>query len=191
MGAAWQTSSIASTLARWRLRRSGRRNAWAGLLLVLAFAVAAFAAVGAAHILMDGRAGRPANPLSGSLAATFLVGFVGAVIAGLGAHGFGFMFAMRARTVDHAAMFLDGLPPHVLRNSLAIEQQTVLGLALVTGTGLGIAAAWAASHPLSPVAAGTGVGMTAALAAAGGMASTWLIRLATGRSAQLQVQNRL
>jgi hypothetical protein len=191
LGVAWQASSVAATLARWRLRRSGRRNAWAGLLLVLAFAIAAFAAVDAAHMLLDGRSGRPANPLRGGLAATFLVGFVGAVLAGLGAHGFGFVFAMRARAVDHAAMFLDGLPPHVLRHSLAIEQQVVLGLALLTGTGLGIAAAWGASPPLSPAAAGIGVGMTAALAAAGGMASTWLVRLAADRSTHTEVLNRV
>jgi hypothetical protein len=191
LGVAWQPSGIAATLARRRLHRSGRRNAWAGLLLVLAFAIAVFAAVDAAHMLLDGRAGRPPNPLRGGLAATFLVGFVGAVLAGVSAHGFGFVFAMRARAVDHAAMFLDGLPPQVLRHSLAIEQQVVLGLALLAGAGLGIAAAWGASPPLSAAAAGIGVGMTAVLAAAGGMASTWLVRLAADRSAQSEVLNRV
>jgi hypothetical protein len=158
---------VEGTLASWQLRAWWRRHYALGFLVVFGAAVATFAAVALAGLLL----GRGAMPrLVGDGA--FRHGLLGALSVGLAAAvaltllGFagGFAHACRSREADYAALMVDGLPARSIRRSLAVEQGHVLLLGLPLGAVLGLLAGWsvAPATGLDAAVAGPAGGLSAA-----------------------------
>src|SRR5207248_11731624 len=84
--------------------------------------------------------------LGPDVAVSLGVGFASSLVAAILAYALAFLLACRARTDDYAALLVDGLPATSLRQSVAIEQQTVLAEGLVVGVALGVVLAWTDLH---------------------------------------------
>lgn len=178
-------SGLEGTIANVQLRRWWQRNAGPGVLLVLAFAVASYAAVALVDQLVEG----PGGALGVGIAVSLSIGLASALATALLTYGLVFLATCRSRVDYYAALLVDGLPATTVRRSVEIEQQAVLvlglaggvliGLALLlataSGVGLGGQAGTLAVPPqLASVVAG--VGGTAALGLIGGLVIAGMVR---------------
>lgn len=172
-------------IAHVHLRRWWQRNAAPGFLVVLAFAIAAYAAVA----LVDQLLGGPGGALGLGIAVSLSIGLVAALVTALLTYGQVFLVACRARVDYYAALLVDGLPATTVRRSVEIEQQAILVLGLAAGLAIGLvlllatasgiglggqAGALAAAPQAAAVIAG--VGGTAALGIIGGLVIAGVVR---------------
>jgi hypothetical protein len=154
-------SGLEGTIANVQLRRWWQRHAGPGFLIVLAFAVAAYAAVALVDQFLQG----PGGALGVGIAVSLLIGLASAVATALLSYGLVFLAACRSRVDYYAALLVDGLPATTVRRSVEIEQQAVLVLGLAAGLVIGLVL-------LLATASGVGLGGQAgALAVAPRMAS--------------------
>jgi len=127
-------SGLEGTIANMQLRRWWQRNAGPGFLLVLAFAVAAYAAVALVDQLLQG----PGGALGVGIAVSLTIGLASALATALLSYGLVFLAACRSRVDYYAALLVDGLPATTVRRSVEIEQQAVLVLGLAAGVVIGL-----------------------------------------------------
>jgi hypothetical protein len=178
-------SGLEGTIANVQLRRWWQRNAGPGFLLVLAFAVASYAAVALVDQLLEG----PGGALGVGIAVSLAIGLASALATALLSYGLVFLAACRSRVDYYGALLVDGLPATTVRRSVEIEQQAVLVLALAgglvigmalllaTASGVGLggqAGALAVPPQLASVVAG--VGGTAAFGLIGGLVIAGMVR---------------
>lgn len=195
-------SDLEATLARWQLRRGWQRNTLGGLLIVLAFPVATFAAVGLAAQALGGSLLRR-DPFLQADTLNLTIGFVAAVTIAMTAYGLIFWFVCRLRMDDYAALLMDGLALPALRRSLRIEQHAVLSVALVVGVGLGLVLVWAnlpdivlpgrrnaTTNFASPVAVVVGAVCTTVTGVLVGAIVAWLVRRRAVSFSLLQLRRR-
>jgi FtsX-like permease family len=172
-------------IAQIQLRRWWQRSAAAGFLVVLAFAIAAYAAVALVDQLLRG----PGGALGLGIAISLSIGLAAALATALLTYGLVFLVACRSRVDYYAALLVDGLPAKTVRRSVEIEQQAILVLGLAaglaiglvllvataSGVGLGGQAGALAAAP-QPAAVIAGAGGTAALGLIGGLVIAGLVR---------------
>jgi hypothetical protein len=152
---------LEGTIAKVQLRRWWERNAGPGFVVVLAFAVASYAAVALVDQVLNG----PGGALGLGIAVSLFIGFASALATALLAFGLVFLAACRSREDYYAALLVDGLPATTVRRSVEIEQQAVLVVGLVVGLLIGLVLVLA-------TASGIGLGGQAgALATAPGLAA--------------------
>jgi hypothetical protein len=177
--------ALEGTIAHVQLRRWWQRNAGAGFLVVLGFAVASYAAVALIDQLLNG----PGGALGLGIAVSLSIGLASALATALLTYGLVFLGACRSRVDYYAALLVDGLPATTVRRSVEIEQQAVLVLGLVggllvglvlmaaTASGIGLGGqAGALAMPPQPAAVIAGVGGTAALGLIGGLTIAGMVR---------------
>jgi hypothetical protein len=178
-------SDLEGTIANVQLRRWWQQHAGPGFLLVLAFAVASYAAVALVDQLLEG----PGGALGVGIAVSLAIGLASALATALLTYGLVFLAACRARVDYYAALLVDGLPSTTVRRSVEIEQQAVLlvslagGLVLglvfllATASGIGLGGqAGALAVPPLPGAVILGAGATVGLGIAGGLAIASAVR---------------
>ena len=183
---------VEGTVARWQLRSWWRHHPALGFIVVFAIAIATFAAVNIAHLLMDGGAapaliGPGAFRLGvvGALGAGFLAALLIAVLAFVAE----LSFACASRLPDYGALMADGLPARSVRRSLALEHNHVLVLGVPVGAILGLALVWGVAPVagfdgglavpaarLSTAGAATGVLVAAVSISIGGLVAGGLVR---------------
>jgi hypothetical protein len=138
---AWATpgrSGVGRTLAGWQLERRPEQHAGAAFVLILAAAVAIFAALGiVVAYAPDLLAGQPA--LRVGLQAGLLLGAAGGLALALAAYGLHFRSTTRRRLAEYGGLFAHGLPTEQLARSLAAEQLATARASLIVGTLLGLA----------------------------------------------------
>lgn len=177
--------TIDATMAHVQLRRWWQMNAAAGVIVVLAFAVASYAAVALVDQVLDG----PGGALGQGVAVSLAIGFASAMASALLALGIVFLVTCRSRVDYYAALLVDGLRAGTVKRGVAIEQRAVLllglgaglviGLVLVLATASGIGFAGqagvvaAAPQPTSLLAGLTG---TAALGLLAGLVVAGMVR---------------
>jgi hypothetical protein len=178
-------AALEGTIAHVQLRRWWQRNAGAGFLVVLGFAVASYAAVALIDQLLNG----PGGALGLGIAVSLSIGLASALATALLTYGLVFLGACRSRVDYYAALLVDGLPATTVRRSVEIEQQAVLVLGLIggllvglvlmaaTASGIGLGGqAGALAMPPQPAAVIAGVGGTAALGLIGGLTIAGMVR---------------
>jgi hypothetical protein len=178
-------SGLEGTIANVQLRRWWQRNAGPGFLLVLAFAVASYAAVALVDQLLEG----PRGALGVGIAVSLSIGLASALATALLAYGLVFLAACRSRVDYYAALLVDGLPATTVRRSVEIEQQAVLvlglaggvviGLALLLATASGVGLGGQAGTLAVPPELGSvvaGIGGTAAFGLIGGLVIAGIVR---------------
>lgn len=178
-------SGLEGTIANVQLRRWWQRHAGPGLLLVLAFAVATYAAVALVDQLLEG----PGGALGAGIGVGLTIGLAAALATALLTYGLVFLAACRSRVDYYAALLVDGLPGTTVRRSVEIEQQAVLlvslagglviGLVLLlaTASGIGLSGqAGALAVPPLPASVILGAGVTVVLGLAGGLAIAGAVR---------------
>jgi hypothetical protein len=176
---------LEGTIANVQLRRWWQRNAGPGFLLVLAFAVATYAAVALVDQLLEG----PGGALGVGIAVSLTIGLASALATALLSYGLVFLAACRSRVDYYAALLVDGLPATTVRRSVEIEQQAVLVLGLVSGLVIGLAlllatasgvglGGQAGAQAVPPLLASviTGVGATVAIGLSGGLVIARMVR---------------
>jgi hypothetical protein len=177
--------ALEGTIANQQLRRWWQRNAAPGFLVVLAFAIASYAAVALVDQLLNG----PGGALGLGIAVGLGIGLVTALATTLLAYGLLFLVVCRSRVDYYAALLVDGLPATTVRRSVEIEQQAVLVLGLAAGlvigmillaataSGIGLGGqAGVLAAPPQPAAVIAGVGGTAALGLIGGLVIAGMVR---------------
>jgi hypothetical protein len=180
-------SGLEGTIANVQLRRWWQRNTGPGFVLVLAFAVATYAAVALVDQLLQG----PGGALGVGIAVSLTIGLASALATALLSYGLVFLAACRSRVDYYAALLVDGLPATTVRRSVEIEQQAVLVLGLGAGLVIGIALllatasgvgfggqAGALAVPPQMASVIAGVGVTAAVGLAGGLVIAGMVRSA-------------
>ncbi len=126
--------TLEGTMAQANLRRWWQQHAAAGVIVVLAFALASYAAVALVDQILDG----PGGALGQGIAASLAIGFASAVASALLALGVVFLVTCRSRVDYYAALLVDGLPAGKVKRGVAIEQRSVLLVGLVGGLVIGL-----------------------------------------------------
>ena len=156
---------VGRVLAGWQLERRPEQHAGATFVLILAAAIAIFAALGVATAYAgQGIDGQPA--LSVGLQAGLLLGAAVGLGLGMAAQGLHFRSTARRRLREYGGLFAHGLPPAQLARSLAAEQVATARASLLIGSLLGLALALVAL-PLPGPSPRLGPFAIAAVAAAG------------------------
>jgi hypothetical protein len=127
-------SGLEGTIANVQLRRWWQQHAGPGFLLVLAFAVGAYASVALVDQVLNG----PGGALGAGIAVSLTIGLASALATALLAYGLVFLAACRSRVDYYAALLVDGLPATTVRRSVEIEQRAVLLLGMTTGLVIGL-----------------------------------------------------
>lgn len=129
---------VGGILAGWQLERRPEQHAGAAFVLVLAAAIAIFAALGvAAAYAAQGADSQPV--LQVGLQAGLLLGAAVGLGLALAAQGLHFRSTARRRLREYGGLFAHGLPPRQLARSLAAEQVATARASLLIGTLLGLA----------------------------------------------------
>lgn len=166
---------VAGRLASWELLRRRGQHEEVAFLLTLTMAIGLSAGAGAAGAAL---APLP-SAFRGILVASLLGGCLAGLVAGLVGFAAHFRAAALIRAAGHAHLVVQGLPPSGLRQSLAIEQATIVGFGLVTGTLLGLVlltSLWAGGASSFNPASLVGAASVPLALAAGAPVAAWLAR---------------